>query len=124
MLNAGDDLPISARNAFVGLRFNLAETLADFLKYSLKRPYAFDFDGETGTIDEFIAEQKAYYDPEYNKDGREAFDKEVEDRFKEEKMWQDRLMFDSDTISAMNQHFPLPVLVEVENPRGPARLPA
>jgi len=48
MLNLGDDLPVSARNSFFGLRLNLSETLEDFLKYSLKKPYAFDFDGDAG----------------------------------------------------------------------------
>lgn len=114
MLNAGDELPISTRNQFLGLRLKLAENLEDFLTFSLRKPYAFDFDGEVGSVDDLIREQKAYYDPEYNKDGRDAFDKEVEDRFKEEKLWQSRMMFDSDTIEVFNQHFPQSMLIEVE----------
>ncbi len=114
MLDQGDRLPISARNSFMGLRLRLAETLDDFLTYSLRKPYAFDFDGDVGTIEEFIAEQKKYYDPEYNKDGREAYDREVEDRYKEELMWQGRMMFDDDTIDVLNQHFPTAMLIEVE----------
>ena len=118
MIETGDELTISTRNSFFALKLNLSETLEDFLKYSLKQPYAFDFDGDAGSVDDLIAEQKTYYNPEYNKDGREAYDAEVEARYREEKMWQDRLMFDSDTIEAFNQHFPTASLLEVM--RSPA----
>jgi hypothetical protein len=118
MLDQGDQLPISARNSFLGLRLRLAETLEDFLKFSLRRPYAFDFDGDVGSVDEIIAEQKKWYDPEYNKDGRDAYDREVEDRYKEERQWQERTMFDSDTVEVFNHHFPTTMLLEVE--RSPA----
>ncbi len=114
MLNSGDDLPVSVKNEFLGLRLRLAETLDDFLKYSLRKSFAFDFSGSVGSIDELMAEQKKYYDPEYNKDGREAFDREVEDRFKNEKLWQDRTMLDNETIEIMNQSFPQSVLSQVE----------
>ena len=114
MLNMGDQLPISARNSFLGLRLRIAETLEDFLTFSLRKAYAFDFDGSVGNIDDFIAEQKAEYNPEYNKDGREAYDAEVEGRYEEEKQWQGRMMFDTDTIEVFNQHFPTAQLIEVE----------
>ena len=61
-----------------------------------------------------IAREKTYYDPEYNKDGREAYDKEVEDRYKEERLWQDREMLDSSAIDLINRTFPHPLLLEVE----------
>ena len=114
MINAGDALPLSARNSFIALRLTLAETLEDFLKFSLKKPYAFDFDGDVASVDEIIAVQKNYYDPENNKDGREAYDAEVESNFKEERLWQERLMFDSDIVDVFNQHFPTTALLEVE----------
>ncbi len=113
MINSGDELPISARNSFIGLRLKLAATMEDFLKDSLRRAWGFDFDGEKGSVDDIIARQKTYYDPEYNKDGREAFDAEVESRYQEEKLWQSRLIFDSDTIEVFNQHFPTAALIDV-----------
>lgn len=113
MLAQGDRLPISAQNSFMTLRLKLAATLEDFLKDSLQRPYAFDYSGDVSTVDEIIAEQKTYYDPEYNKEGREAFEREVEERFTTEKLWQDRLMFDSAIIEVFNQHFPTQQLIEV-----------
>ena len=114
ILGMGDQLPISVRNSFLAMRQKFAETLEDFLKYSLRKPYAFDFDGEVGNIDAFIAEQKAQYNPEYNKDGREAYEAEIENNYKKEKEWQGRTMFDTDTIEAFNQLFPTSMLIEVE----------
>ncbi len=114
ILDMGDQIPISARNSFLAMRLKLAETLEDFLKYSLRKPYAFDFDGEAGNIDTFIAQQKAQYDPEYNKDGREAYEAEIDKNYKNEKDWQGRMMFDTDTIEAFNQLFPTAMLIEVE----------
>ena len=118
MLNDGDRLPVSAQNSFLAFKLKLSETLEDFLKYSLRKPYAFDFDGDVGSVDEIIAEQKKWYDPEYNKEGREAYDREIEDRYKDEREWQERYMFDTDTIEVFNQHFPTTMLLEVE--RSPA----
>ena len=114
MLDMSDQLPISAGNSFLGLRLRLSETLEDYLKFALRKPYAFDFDGDVGSVDEIIAEQKKWYDPEYNKDGREAYDREIEDRYKDQKMWQERAMFDTDTIDVFNQHFPTSMLLEVD----------
>ena len=113
MINTGDQLPISARNSFIGLRLTLAETLEDFLKYSLKTAYAFDFDGQASSVDEIIAEQKTWYNPEYDKEGREAYDAELEKRYKEERLWQARQMFDSASIEIFNQHFPAASLLDV-----------
>ncbi len=113
MLAQGDRLPISAQNSFMSLRLKLAATLEDFLKDSLQRPFAFDYSGDVSTVDEIIADQKTYYDPEYNKEGREAYDREVEERFATQKLWQDRLMFDSAIIDVFNQHFPTQQLIEV-----------
>lgn len=114
MLNAGDELPVSARNQFLSLRLWLAETLEDFLKFSMRRAYAYNFDGDVASVDEIIARRKAEYNPEYNKDGQEAFEREVDDQFKQEKLWQERQMFDTDTIDLFNRHFPQTMLLEVE----------
>jgi hypothetical protein len=118
MLGASD-LPVSAHNSFLELKLHVVETLEDWLKYSLKKPYAFDFDGDVGTVDRFIADQKSWYTPEnYPDQTREQYEATVEENFKEEKMWQDREMFDESTIEAMNQLFPRTTLIDVE--RSPA----
>jgi hypothetical protein len=115
VLASGDVLNTSARNSFITLRLSLAKTMEDWIRDSMVKPYAFDFDGEVGNIDEFIAEQKKWFDPEYNKEGKEAYERGIEDQFKDKKLWQDRPMFDDPTIEALNQHFPTPALLQVKD---------
>ncbi|HTH50347.1 MAG TPA: hypothetical protein VL501_00340, partial [Pyrinomonadaceae bacterium] len=113
-LTLGDTtLNTSARNSFITLRLSLAQTLEDWLRDSLIKPYAFDFDGEVGTMQEFMAEQKKWFDPEYNKEGKEAYEKQVEQDFKDKLAWQERTMFDDPTIETLNQHFPTASLIGV-----------
>lgn len=114
VLAMGDEIPISTRNNFLDQRRRIVETLDDYLTYSLRKPYAWDFSGDVGSIEEMIAKQKTYYDPEYNKDGREAYDKEIEDRYKDELMWQGREMLDASAIDLINRAFPKTLLLEVE----------
>lgn len=115
ILDSTIDLPVSSRNLFLKQRYRISETLDDFLKFAQLKPFAFDWDGTTGTIDELIAQQKSWYSPEsYPEKTREQWDREVEDNFKTEKLWESRSMFDYETINLMNQHFPLPVLLEAE----------
>ncbi len=113
MLNAGDQLPVSARNSFLDFKLRFVSTLEDFLATSLRRPFAFDFSGRKGTIEEFIEDQKAWYDPKYNTQGREAYEAEIEDNFKIEREWSGRMLFDRSTIELFNQHFPTASLIEV-----------
>ncbi len=114
MLETGDQIPISARNSFLGLKLKTVESMDEYLTYSLRKPFGFDFDGDIGSVDDIIAEQKKWFDPEYNKEGREAYEKEVEDRYKSERLWQSRMMFDTDIIESFNQLFPTTMLIEVE----------
>jgi hypothetical protein len=115
VLSNSADLPVSTINAFMKQRLRLADTMDDFLRYSLMKPFAFDYDGTSGTIDQFIAEQKSYYDPENTEhQTREQYDSLVEEQFKYEKLWQDRLMFDPDTIEQLNRYLPLSVMVQME----------
>jgi len=119
MLASGDLLTISARNSFQTLKLNFVETMEDYLRYSLKMPYGFDFDGHKGTIEEFIAEQKKWYNPEYSEGKtREQYEAEIDENFKDERQWQDRAMFDDQTIEVFNQHFPTASLTDVM--RSPA----
>jgi hypothetical protein len=115
LLDSGAELPVSSRNLFLLQRVKLSETLDDFLKFAQLKPFAFDWDGTSGTIDDFIKQQKSWYSAANNPNQtREEYDKEVEENFKNEKLWQDRTMFDAGTVNLMNQHFPLPVLLEAE----------
>ncbi|HMS08994.1 MAG TPA: hypothetical protein PKE66_05895, partial [Pyrinomonadaceae bacterium] len=105
-LAASATLPISSVNQFMELRQRFATDADSYFRFAARRAYAFDFSGSLGTVEEIIEEQKKYYDPEYNKDGREAFEREIEERYREERQWQDRVMFDSRTTMAMNYYFP------------------
>ena len=114
-LASGDILNTSARNSFIALRLTLARTMEDWLRDSLMKPYAFDFDGDVSSIDEIIVEQKKWYDPEYNKEGKQAFEQQVDNNFKDDRLWQERTMFDDPTIEVLNRHFPTPVLLQVKD---------
>ncbi|MDQ3799593.1 MAG: hypothetical protein M3384_09095, partial [Acidobacteriota bacterium] len=115
VLNSSPDLPVSSRNQFLEQRTSLAETLDEFLKFAQRKPFGFDYNGSIGTIEHFIAEQKSWYNPKYNTDQtREEYEREVEERFREEKQWQERQMLDEDAVEALNQHFPLAALLEAE----------
>ncbi len=112
VLNSSLEMPVSSRNQFLDLRLNLAETLDEFLKFSQRKPFAFDFNGEGKTIDEIIAERKSWYNPEYDKQTKEEYDREIEKEFGEERLWQDRVMFDDKTILLINEHFPSEVMIQ------------
>ncbi|MDM7923427.1 MAG: hypothetical protein QUS14_14105, partial [Pyrinomonadaceae bacterium] len=113
-LSVGDTMPVSTVNQFTEIRQQMAPTLDDFLRYSARRAFIFDFGGSLGTIDEFVAEQKSYFNPEYNKEGREAFEREVEENFRAEREWQGREMFDYRTVNQINQFFPLSLIIDAQ----------
>ena len=115
ILDSGLDLPVSTRNKFLNERAKLSETLDDYLKFTQLKPFAFDWDGTSGTIESFIKEQKSWYTPaSFPNQTREEYEKEVEKNFENEKHWEDRTMFNPGTINVMNNHFPLTLLVEAE----------
>ena len=123
ILNSPLEMPISSRNQFLELRLKLAQTLGEFLTFAQRKPFAFDFDGAGKTIDEIVEERKKWYDPEYDKQTREEYEREIDKQFAEEKLWQDRLMFDDKTIAYINEHFPLSILIEAsKSPALPAYL--
>jgi hypothetical protein len=115
VIDSAADLPVSSRTQFQAMRLKLADTLEDFLKFAQRKPFAFDWDGaQSGSIDYFIEQQKSWYNPEYETVSKEEYDRNVEEQYKEEKKWQDRLMFDSQTVEIINEHFPLAVLLEAQ----------
>ena len=118
VLNSPSDLPISSVNQFLDLRVKLAENLDDYLRLSLRKPFGFDFDGTAGTVDEIIAEQKSWFDPKSETKTREEYDSDVDENWKNEREWQDRLMFDSDTVETINHHFPLTMLIQAGRSPG------
>lgn len=112
VLAASSAYPVSAVNQFRELRQRLAVSFDEFLAYSLRRPFTFDFGGTLGTIEEMIAEEKSYFNPEYNTDGREAYEREVEERFRTSLPWQHRVFIDSRTTQVINQFFPASAMLD------------
>lgn len=117
MLSSGDLLNDSARNSFLDLKLRTAASLDDFLRYSIKTAYNFDLSGTVGTIDDIIAEQKSYFDEEFDKGGRSAFDAAVEDKFGKFRLAENRRLFDYDAIETINQFFPTALLIDVMGSR-------
>lgn len=115
-LESGSEQPISTTNIFYKMRMGLGQTMEDFIKYSLRKPFAFSYGaGRSGTIDYFIEQQKAWYDPKNGDQSKEEYEREIEENWKVERVWQGREMFDTDTVDAINEHFPLEVLLAMES---------
>ncbi len=113
VLDSSLDLPISTRNAFAEQRLKLSETIDDFLKFALRKPFAFGYDGEgeVQTLAEMIAEQKTYWNAENYPDQSKAdYDAEVEKRYASELTWENRLFLDPSAVQTINEHFPTEVL--------------
>ncbi|QQS42109.1 MAG: hypothetical protein IPM63_03965 [Acidobacteriota bacterium] len=113
VLNSSADIPISARNEMAKLRMGLADSLEDFLKHALRKPYAFAWDTEFLSIDEMIEREKSYYDPEYYEESREEYERKVEESYRYAKAVESELMLDSDSVEVINYHFPFDVLLKV-----------
>lgn len=109
-----ENMPASAVNEFLALRDKLSTSLDEYLKLALRKPFTFDNGGQLGSIDELIAEQKSWFNPEYNKEGREEYEREIDRQFANERLWQNRGMFDNATVNIINQHFTTALLAEAE----------
>ena len=112
VIGSSIEMPLSSKNQFLELRVGLAETMDDFLRSSLKKPFAFNFGGRGMSVDEIIAEQKGWYNPKYDTKPKDEYDREVEENFAPEKRLQDSYMLDDRAILNINDHFPLEVLVQ------------
>lgn len=114
VLAMGDSLAISTQNAFIDMRRQLSSGLDDFLRFSLKRAYAFDYSTDRGTIDDLIAKQKTYYNEEYNPEGREAYERSIDEQFAFEKQWESRQFFDNKAIGTINKYFSTRMFFEID----------
>ncbi len=107
--------PSSTRNQYLKLRMTLADTIEDFFKYSLRQPYAFDFDGTVATLDRHKIEQKSWYSPEaYPDKTKEQYEKEIDERFAVYEKFASEKMLDSDAYSSLNRYFPTESLIAAE----------
>lgn len=102
------NLPISTQNEFAGLRMKTAANLSEFLNYAKRRPSAFSFPSGIGSIDSVI---KAYDELGYKDESGNLI--RGENVFVKEKLWQNRLMFDSDSAYLLNNYLPIKKLAEI-----------
>lgn len=112
VLNSAADIPITARNEMAKLRMGLADSLDDFLRHALRKPYAFAWDTEFLSLDEMIEREKSYYDPEYYEESREEYERNVEEQYRYAKAVESELMLDDDSVEVINYHFPFDVLLK------------
>jgi hypothetical protein len=115
ILSSTDNLPISTVNHFMELRQKINSSMDEYLRYSFRKPFAFDYDYTSGSIDDIIAQQKEYYDPEYDGDDRDAFNRKIDEEFAFERLWQDRVFFSERTIEEINQNFSTSVLIDLQS---------
>lgn len=118
ILNSTIEMPVSSRNQFLELRFKLSQTLEEFLTFAQRRPFAFNFDGDGKTIDQIIEERKKWFDPKYDTTPKEEYDANIDKELADERLWQDRTMFDDRTMEIVNEHFPTEVLIQAANSKA------
>src|SRR5690606_16006163 len=115
-LSSTDNLPISTVNHFMELRQKINSSMDEYLRYSLRKPFAFDYGfGNSSSIDDIIAEQKTYYNAEYDGDDRDAFNNRIDREWAPEKLWQNRLFISERTLEEINQNFPTSVLIDLQS---------
>jgi hypothetical protein len=114
VLDESGDMPISTRNLFMQQRMKVAETLSEFLAASTRRPFGFSYDDDTArTIDEIIAEQKSWYNAEYEEKSQAEYDLGIENEFAAKRLWQDRQFFDDEVAGIINSNFPTSMMIEI-----------
>ena len=111
-------LPISAQNQFLEQRMRVSKTLDEFLHFSARRPIAFYEEGRFGKIRDFLEEGKSNWDPQYNTQTKEEYEREIDKFYGSLLPWDDRLTFDDATVELFNWHFPAGVMADIS--RDPA----
>ncbi|PYS79618.1 MAG: hypothetical protein DMF70_12685, partial [Acidobacteria bacterium] len=113
-----DRLPVSAMNQFLEQRAHIAETPAEFLKYSQRKPAAFYDYGRYGSLKDLLKIGKGSWDPDYSDQTKEEYEQEIESRYKDLLPWDDRFILDDETVEILNWHFPLQSLVDAARDRA------
>ncbi|HEV7396972.1 MAG TPA: hypothetical protein VGN86_10715 [Pyrinomonadaceae bacterium] len=103
-------LPVSTQNQFLELRMQLALNLTEYLRYAARKPVMFYEYGRFGTLNDLLTVTKSLWYPDGYEEKKEEYETATEDRFKKLLPWQDRAVFDSDTATIINWHFPLETL--------------
>jgi hypothetical protein len=104
-------LPGSAQNQFLELRMELAVSLSEFLRFSQRRPVTFYEEGRFASLADLLGIEKSSWS-DYYAENKEEYEEGVDERFRQLIPWNDRLIFDENTVEVFNWHFPLAALQE------------
>jgi hypothetical protein len=108
-----EGLPVSAQNQFREQRMQVAESLSELLKFAQRQPATFYYEGSFGTIRALVDQEKGWWsDGGSDKQTKEEYEQQIEDRYKSELEWTDRFIFDEKTVDILNWHVPLAALAE------------
>ncbi len=102
-------LPVSAQNQFLELRMGLAVSLSEFLRFAPRRPVTFYEEGRFASLTDLLGIEKSSWS-DYYAESKEEYEEGVDERFRELLPWNDRLIFDENTVEVFNWHFPLTAL--------------
>jgi hypothetical protein len=114
ILNSTLNLPISTRNLFAKQRFAVAEDFSEFLRFGLRKPFAFCLDYyRCGSIDEIVQQRKGDW-KDFAEEGqtKEEYEHEVEGEFENERLWENRFIFGEEMTEVFNYHLPLQLFFE------------
>ncbi len=106
-------LPVSSQNLFLELRLGVARTLGEFLTFAGRKPVTFSNGGSSyGNLRDFLEQEKSYWNPEYDKQTREEFIRDTEERYRDLLPLDGRVLFDERTADIFNRHFPVDLLAQ------------
>ncbi len=104
------ELPTSAQNQFLDERLELADSLAEFLKFAQRRPAAFFSEWKIGRLSELMASEKLAWNGSYYSETKEDFEESIDNSFRQVMVWDENPWFDKGTVDALNWHFSLQLL--------------
>jgi hypothetical protein len=107
-----DLLSGSARNEFLEQRTLLAKSMTEFLKFSQRKPVAFNDYGRIGTLADLLQQSKASWDAQYSDQTKEEYEKQIENTYRNLLPWDERFAFDEESADILNWDFPSAALVD------------
>ena len=112
-------LPVSAQNQFLEMRMGLAVSLSELLRFAPRHPVTFYEEGRFASLADLLGIEKSSWS-DYYRENKEEYSEGVDERFRQLIPWNDRLIFDENTVEIFNWHFPLTALQEAAgNPALP-----
>ena len=106
-----ESLPHSSQNLFLKQRFKMAGSVAEFLRFAGRQPAAFYNIDSFGRMIDLMNKGKSSWDPQYDQESKEDYERSVEEKFKDLLPWDDRKVFDEETTDILNWHFPLTLML-------------